>query len=60
MHSGQNPPPAGVDTPTFQGPTHHEDIIDNPNAQEPIATAPPMEKMEHISGYDNVTFDAGK
>ena len=54
------PPPAGyVDTPTYQGQVHNEDVKDDPNLQPTAPTAPPMEKMDQITGYDGVTFGGG-
>lgn len=50
--------PPGVDSPTYTGPTSTDIVQDDPNAKTPSATAPPIELMDHISGYDNVTFDS--
>jgi hypothetical protein len=37
-----------------------EDVMDDPNRAEAQPTAPPMEKMDHIGGYNNVGFNASK
>jgi hypothetical protein len=47
--------------PSYQGgdiPT--EDIMDDPNRAAPIASAPPMEKMDTVTGYEQVSFNNGK
>jgi len=36
-----------------------DDIDDNPNAVEPTASAPSLEKMDAITGYSNVGFSGG-
>ena len=54
------PPPAGyVDQPTFKGETSADVVKDDPKLKEPQPTAPPIENMDHISGYDGVTFGGG-
>ena len=57
---GLPPPPAGyVNQPTFKGNAAAEDVKDDPNLKEPQPTAPPVENMDHITGYDGVTFGGG-
>ncbi|XP_002740315.1 protein SSUH2 homolog [Saccoglossus kowalevskii] len=43
-----------VDTPTWQGEVPDDDPDENPNVQPPSATAPPLEKMDQFSGYENM------
>ena len=33
--------------------------MEDPNAKEAEASAPPLEHMDSISGYDNTNFDGG-
>ncbi|XP_064633849.1 protein SSUH2 homolog isoform X2 [Lineus longissimus] len=40
----------GSDIPT-------DDLMDDPNRAAPNPSAPPMEKMDHLSGYENVSFN---
>ncbi|XP_077983139.1 protein SSUH2 homolog [Glandiceps talaboti] len=44
----------GTDTASWQGDIPTEDPEDNPNAQAPQPTAPPMEKMDRVEGYENM------
>jgi hypothetical protein len=49
-----------VDTPSFQGETPDEDEAENPNAQPPAPTAPSLDNLEVVSGYEGVGFNAGQ
>ncbi|XP_021369882.1 protein SSUH2 homolog isoform X1 [Mizuhopecten yessoensis] len=51
-------PPQGGGAPQYQGEMPGDDIDDNPNAAPQQATAPPLEKMDEISGYGNVGFNS--
>lgn len=48
-----------VDEPTYRGEKAREDVVDDPNVQEPKPTFPPLDRMDHIYGYTNVTFNNG-
>ncbi|XP_070559145.1 protein SSUH2 homolog isoform X2 [Ptychodera flava] len=58
--AGQGYPPTdggnvqAVDNPTWEGEVPDDDVEDNPNVQAPQPTAPPAEKMDQVSGYDNM------
>jgi len=34
----------------------NEDLHENANQQEPVATAPPIASMDRVAGYDNMQF----
>ena len=48
-----------VDTPSFHGDTPGEDASENASAQPPVPTAPSLDKLETVSGYEGVGFNAG-
>ena len=48
-----------MDQPTFKGDTSADVVKDDPNLKEPQPSAPPIENMDHINGYDGVTFGGG-
>ena len=48
-----------MDQPTFKGETSADVVKDDPNLKEPQPSAPPIENMDHINGYDGVTFGGG-
>ena len=41
-------------------PPPQDDILDDPNAQDHAPSAPPLEKMDAVPGYNNVGFSAGE
>ena len=49
-----------VDTPTYQGEIASEDVLDDPTKEPPPPTMPPLEAMDRIQGYEQVTFNPGK
>lgn len=57
--TGGAPPPAGS-VPKYSGEMPDDDVMDDPNRAETQPTAPPMEKMDHIGGYNNVGFNASE
>ena len=48
-----------MDQPTFKGETSDDLVKDDPNLKEPQPSAPPIGNMDHINGYDGVTFGGG-
>ena len=40
-------------------PITEEDVLDNANMTEPQPSAPPLEKMDAIPGYNNLGFGEG-
>ena len=40
-------------------PFSDEDVLDNENMTAPTPSAPPLEKMDAIPGYNNLGFDTG-
>jgi hypothetical protein len=49
-------PPPGVDVPKYTGEIPENG---NPDAAPSAPTAPPLEKMDAIPGYQNIGFDEG-
>ena len=46
-----------VDTPSYSGPdVPDNDVDDNPNAQPPPPSAPPVDMFGALPGYENVGF----
>ncbi|KAK3584315.1 hypothetical protein CHS0354_027440 [Potamilus streckersoni] len=41
----------------WNGEVPAEDVIDNPNVPMQVPTAPPLEKMDQVTGYTNVGFN---
>ena len=35
----------------------NEDVHENVNQAQPVATAPPITSMERVTGYDNMQFN---
>ncbi|XP_062522491.1 protein SSUH2 homolog [Corticium candelabrum] len=50
---------SAVDTPTFQGDIPGEDVAENPNAQPSQPTAPSLDQLQAVSGYEAVSFNEG-
>ena len=52
---------AGLPGPQGQwkGEIPDDDVIDNPDAAPAAPSAPPIEKMDTVAGYDNVGFGGG-
>ena len=46
--------------PAFKGEVPEQDVDDDPNALAPTPSAPPLEKMDPVSGYENIGFSEGK
>lgn len=57
LHSA---PPPKVDVPKYEGEMPDNDVDDDPNAQPPVPTAPALQNMDAIQGYNNVGFSGGK
>ncbi|KAL5015046.1 hypothetical protein ScPMuIL_009316 [Solemya velum] len=56
----QGPPQGGGPPQTqFTGEMPDDDVDDDPNAQAPPPSAPPMEKMDTVTGYSNIGFQSG-
>ncbi|XP_065830372.1 protein SSUH2 homolog [Oscarella lobularis] len=49
---------APVETPSFQGDVPGEDAAENPNASAPQPSAPSVDKMDAVAGYEGIGFDA--
>ena len=47
--------PYGVNQSTV--PIPNEDLHENANQVQPVATAPPITQMDRVSGYDNMQFE---
>lgn len=45
----------GTNQPSMSIP--NEDLHENANQTQPVATAPPVTHMDRVSGYDNMQFD---
>lgn len=60
---GQGYPPSGAPAgpegvqPQWQGDMPENDVEDNPNAVPSQPSAPPLEKMDTVPGYQNIGFD---
>lgn len=57
----QGPPagaaPGGADAPAFKGETPAEDVKDDPSMKAPAPSAPTLDQMGHVSGYENTGFN---
>ena len=51
---------APVETPSFQGDVPGEDAAENPNASAPQPSAPSVDKMDAVAGYEGIGFDASE
>ena len=58
------PPPSGSAPqapPVYKGDVPNEDVHENSSGQAPPqAAAPPVARMDEVSGYENVGFEAGE
>lgn len=52
-------PPAGA-APSYQGEMPHEDVKDDPNLQAPTPSAPGVEQMGVVAGYERIGFSASE
>ncbi|XP_005089285.1 protein SSUH2 homolog [Aplysia californica] len=48
--------PAGA-VPAYKGEVPSQDVRDDPNMAAPQASAPSLDMMDHLPGYDNIGFD---
>eukprot|EP00118_Oscarella_pearsei_P015868 m.146802 g.146802 ORF g.146802 m.146802 type:complete len:172 (+) comp38454_c0_seq5:52-567(+) len=55
-HGGAAP----VDSPVFQGDIPNEDAAENPNASAPAPSAPTVDKMDFVRGYERIGFDSAR
>ena len=47
----------GADQPVYNTSIPSEDLHENANQVQPVATAPPISQMDRLAGYDNMQFD---
>ena len=64
--AGAYPPPGGPGGAPgddvqvqWKGEIPADDVDDNPNAAPAAPSAPPLEKMDTVAGYDHIGFDSG-
>ncbi|XP_041347179.1 protein SSUH2 homolog isoform X2 [Gigantopelta aegis] len=58
QQGGPPPPPQAGSQGQYQGEVPNTDLKDDPNARPVEASAPPIDKMDTVNGYENVGFNS--
>ena len=48
-----------VNIPQYKGPMPEHDVEEDENIPHPLPTAPPMEQLTKVAGYEHISFGEG-